>query len=140
MEGPQLIASPEEFVSLRLSESPSDQTRASQDEAGLEVWLGVIADYPEMRQWVAHNKTVPVAVLQPLASDPDPAVRWEVAGKRKLDPAVLRMLADDEDDSVRARVARHHRTETEVLGALAHDESWVVREAAEGALVSRRST
>ena len=129
-----MIASPEEFVSLRESESPSDQTRASHDEASLEVWLGVIAAYPEMRQWVAHNKTVPVTVLQTLASDPDPAVRWVVAGKRKLDPAVLRMLADDEDDSVRARVARHRRTEAEVLGALSHDESWVVREAAEGVL------
>lgn len=135
-----MIASPEEFVSLRQSEIPSDQTRASQDEASLEVWLGVIAAYPEMRQWVAHNKTVPVAVLQALASDPDPAVRWEVSGKRKLDSAVLRMLADDEDDSVRVRVARHRRTETEVLDALANDESWVVREAAERALASRGST
>lgn len=135
-----MITSPEEFVALRQSNSPSDQTRASQDEASLEVWLAVIAAYPEMRQWVAHNKTVPAAVLQTLASDPDPAVRWEVAGKRKLDPAVLRMLADDEDDSVRVRVARHHRTETEVLSALAHDESWVVREAAQGVLASRGST
>ena len=135
-----MIASPEEFVSLRQSESPSDQARASQDEASLEVWLGVIAAYPEMRQWVAHNKTVPVAVLQALARDPDPAVRWQVAGKRKLDPVVLRMLAEDEDDSVRVRVARHLRTETEVLGALAHDESWVVREAAERALASRGSS
>lgn len=125
---------------MRQTDTPSDQSRASQDEASLEVWLGVVAAYPEMRQWVAHNKTVPAAVLQALAGDPDPAVRWEVAGKRKLNSEVLRMLAEDEDDSVRVRVARHRRTETEVLSALAHDESWVVREAAEGALASRGST
>lgn len=125
-------------MALRQSDSPSDQTRATQDEASLEVWLGVIAAYPEMRQWVAHNKTVPHAVLQVLATDPDPVVRWWVAGKRKLDSAVLRMLAADEDESVRARVARHRRTEPEVLSALAHDESWVVREAAEEVLASRR--
>lgn len=127
-------------MALRQSDNPSDQTRASQDEASLDVWLGVIAAYPEMRQWVAHNKTVPHVVLETLVSDPDPAVRWEVAGKRKLDPAVLRVLANDDDDSVRVRVARHIRTETEVLQVLSHDESWVVREAAEEFLASRRST
>jgi hypothetical protein len=114
--------------------------RASQDEASLEIWLEVIAAYPEMRKWVAHNKTAPAVVLETLARDQDPAVRWEVAGKRKLDPAVLRMLADDEDDSVRVRVARHRRTEAEILSALANDESWVVREAAKAALASRGST
>ncbi len=86
---PQLITSAEEFLALRTSEDPTDQDRATRDNADVSVWLEVVTTYPSMRQWVAHNKTVPSEVLQTLASDPDPAVRWEVAGKRKLDPDSL---------------------------------------------------
>lgn len=132
-----MIVSPSEFVALRLSDSPSEQMRASYEEASLDVWLGVIAAYPDMRRWVAHNKTVPHAILEVLARDEDPAVRRAVAFKRKAQPALLRLLAQDKDESVRARVARHRRTETEVLRLLAEDESWFVREEAEEALASR---
>ncbi|WP_328995304.1 HEAT repeat domain-containing protein [Kribbella sp. NBC_01245] len=134
-----MITSAEEFVALRTSEDPVDQERATRDRADVSVWLEVVATYPSMRQWVAHNKTVPSEVLHKLASDPDPAVRWEVAGKRKLDTEVLRLLASDSDDSVRVRVARHPRASTDLLIALRIDESWVVRQAADEALRARTS-
>lgn len=134
-----MITSAEEFVALRTSEDPADQERATRDHADVSVWLAVVASYPSMRQWVAHNKTVPIEVLQDLASDPDPSVRWEVAGKRKLDPDLLSRLASDGDDSVRVRVARHPHTGTDLLTALCTDESWVVREAADEALRKRIS-
>lgn len=127
-------------MALRLSDSPSDQMRASYEEASLDVWFGVITAYPEMRRWVAYNKTVPHVVLETLARDEDPAVRWAVALKRKAQPALLRLLAQDKDDTVRDRVALNRRTETDVLRLLAHDESWCVRESAERALASREPT
>lgn len=137
MEGPPLINSAEEFVALRTSEDPAEQSRASRDEASLEVWLAVVARYPALRRWVAHNKTVPSAILRLLAQDPDPAVRWVVATKNKADPALLRMLAGDADEGVRVRVAVHKRVPDDVLRSLAVDGSWVVRDAAKRTLASR---
>ncbi|MDV8147432.1 hypothetical protein [Arthrobacter sp. B10-11] len=132
-----MIQTAAEFVQLRTSDDPADQARASHDEASEEVWLDIIHSHPEMRRWVAHNKTVPDRILTLLARDADPAVRWEVAGKRRATGDLLRMLALDDDDTVRVRVARNPRTGIEELRALVADRSWVVREAAEFALASR---
>ena len=134
-----MITSAQEFVALRTSDDPAEQSRATYDEAELGVWLTVVDTYPDMRRWVAHNKTVPHEVLERLASDPDPAVRWTVASKRKLDDALLRRLATDADDTVRARVARHHRTSAAMLEAMLEDDAWTVRQAAQEALASRAS-
>ena len=129
-----MIESAKEFVALRASDDPVDQQRASHDEADVEVWRAVVAGYPEMRKWVAYNKTIPLEVLKELASDPDPRVRSTVAGKRKLDVDTLDLLASDSDDSVRATVARHRRASLSLLAALRTDDSWVVRQAAEESL------
>lgn len=132
-----MIQTAAKFVQLRTSNDPADQARASHDEAAEEVWLDLIRSHPEMRRWVAHNKTVPDRILTLLARDADPAVRWEVAGKRRATADLLRVLALDDDDTVRVRVARNPRTGIEELRALVADRSWVVREAAEFALASR---
>jgi len=65
------ITSADEFVRLRTSESPEDYRRAASEDAPLDVWYAVIADHPEMRFWVAQNKTVPTAVLELLSEDAD---------------------------------------------------------------------
>lgn len=132
-----MIQTPAEFIQLRTSDEPADQARASHEEASEEVWLDIIDSHPEMRRWVAHNKTVPDRILTLLARDADPAVRWEVAGKRRATVDLLRVLAFDDDDTVRVRVARNPRTGMEELRALVADRSWVVRDAAEFALASR---
>ena len=132
-----MITSPEEFVSLRLSEDRSDQARAGTEEASIATWKEVIRRYPEMRRWVAYNKTVPPEILRLLATDPDPAVRLEVASKRRIDEALLHLLSRDPDDTVRGRIARHHRADIALLQVLAQDASWVVRRAAEESLESR---
>jgi hypothetical protein len=139
-EGFALIISAEEFLTLRTSDDPAEQKRASYEAADVAVWLDVIEMYPEMREWVAYNKSVPLEVLEVLASDPEPRVRRGVAIKRKIGTGLLQRLASDVDDGVRARVARHHRASPEILKAMLEDESWVVREAAEEALASRPDT
>lgn len=55
-----MIASAEEFVELRRSERQEEYSRVAQDSAPREVWLEVIQRFPDMRFWVAQNKTVPV--------------------------------------------------------------------------------
>jgi hypothetical protein len=125
-----VIATAAEFVRLRTSEDPSEYGRAAHEEAADAVWLEVIRDFPEMRTWVAHNKTVPLSILEILSRDPSAAVRSAVADKRKLTTELRQVLSRDSDAGVRARVAHNAKCEREILEALAHDEEVIVRSAA----------
>jgi len=77
-----VIESAEEFVRLRSSVDPAEYHRAAQEEASESTWLEVIDRFPDMRFWVAHNKTVPLSVLEILRHDPDDRVRHMVTSKR----------------------------------------------------------
>ncbi len=77
-----MINSAEEFTTLRTSSDPALYGRAAHDHASIDTWLDLITHFPEMRTWVAHNKTVPLEILRILARDPAPQVRACVADKR----------------------------------------------------------
>jgi hypothetical protein len=77
-----VIKSADEFVRLRTSEDPEEYGRAARDEASEATWLEVIERFPDMRRWVAHNKTVPLSILEVLRQDPDEDVVWMVRTKR----------------------------------------------------------
>jgi len=111
----------EEFVRLRQSDRSEDYLRAANESAEKEVWLDIIQRFPEMRVWVAHNKTVPLEILALLARDEDPAVRSFVAMKNKLSSELFGLLARDRDSSVRERIAHNKNTPLEVLRALTED-------------------
>lgn len=132
------IQSVEEFVRLRSSEDKAEYDRAAHASAPEAVWLDVVARYPDMRKWVAHNKTVPVTVLDVLASDAEPEVRWTVAMKRKAGPDILGRLATDSDASVRIRVALNAKTPREALERLANDLEEDVAAAARERLTESR--
>jgi hypothetical protein len=132
-----MIESAEEFVRLRTSSNEDEYRRAAHDEAPLHVWIEVIDRYSDMRSWVAHNKTVPIAVLELLASDPDPDVRCAVADKRKLTAELFHALATDTDEDVRARIAHNRKVPKSVLECLASDPAGLVRDAAQTALAGR---
>jgi hypothetical protein len=121
-----MISSAEEFVALRSSQQQSEYLRATNDSANAEVWLDVIDRFPDLRIWVAHNKTVPVEVLALLAHDSDPAVRASVAMKNKLSYELFNLLAADSDDSVRERIAYNKNAPLEILRQLSQDTSEVV--------------
>ena len=76
-----MIDSPEEFRRLPQSECRDEYLRAAHDEAPMEVWLEVIRRWPDLRFWVAQNKTVPLEILEILAKDPDPKVPDMVSRK-----------------------------------------------------------
>ncbi len=124
-----MIGSAEEFVALRMSEDPEEYSRAAHEDATEEVWLDVISRFPDMRFWVAHNKTVPLSVLCVLSEDPDPKVREMVASKGKADEPLLRKLARDPHGSVRSAVAHNKKASPSVLRMLSDDEWSVVAEA-----------
>ncbi|MBB5839629.1 hypothetical protein [Kribbella italica] len=77
-----MIESADEFVRLRTSDDPAEFRRAAHEPAGVDTWLEVIDRFPEMRVWVAHNKTVPLAVLELLRHDADERVQRMVLEKR----------------------------------------------------------
>jgi hypothetical protein len=135
-----MIESTEEFVFLRLPKVEAAPTskeidlyqRAANEPATEEIWLEVIEKYPEMRNWVAHNKTVPLSILEILSRDKDPRVRHMVAMKRKIGQniSILKRLAQDPEDSIRMRIALNPKTPPIVLEQLLNDKwSEVVEEA-----------
>lgn len=92
-----VIESAGEFVRLRSSADPGESQRAAHDEASERTWRDVIARFPEMRVWVAQNKTVPLSVLEDLRTDPDERVRSMVRAKgewRRAHPEDAKRLGD----------------------------------------------
>ena len=127
-----MIKSAEEFHRLRTSDDPEEYGRAAREAADEEVWREVIDRFPDMRFWVAHNKTVPLSILRTLAKDEDDRVRIMVAARRKLDRELFFTLAADADASIRHAVACNDKCPSEVLRLLSHDsERFVAEEAAD---------
>ncbi|HBS35639.1 MAG TPA: hypothetical protein DEA50_11285 [Parvularcula sp.] len=130
-----MILSADEFVELRRNNDP----RAAHEEANFEVWMDVISNYPDMKEWVVHNKTVPLEILLLLADDPDSDIRACVADKRKLSEQLFEKLSLDVDDLVRQRIASNKKTPFDILKRLSQDKSRLVREAAIKSLGERES-
>jgi hypothetical protein len=127
-----VIETAEEFVRLRTSQDPAEYRRAAHDPARIEVWLDVIARYPEMKSWVVNNKTVPIEILRLLADDNDPSIRRDVLRKNKvlgrngIDRPLVEKFSRDPDEVVRADVAGNRDTPRDIVERLAEDpSSWV---------------
>jgi hypothetical protein len=127
-----VIESVEDFVRLRTSPDPADYRRAAGEPASMQVWLDVIARYPDMKTWVAHNKTIPMEILRLLADDEDPSIRRDVLRKNrvlsrnKIDRAMVEKFARDPDEEVRADVAGNRDAPRDIVEQLANDpSSWV---------------
>ncbi len=125
-----MIKSAEEFHRLRTSSKSEEYGRAANEPSDETVWLDVTKRYPDMRFWVAQNKTVPLSILKLLASDDDGHVRSMVAAKRKLDLDTFALLARDADAGVRHQVACNAKTPSDVLRDLSQDEEPFVASAA----------
>jgi hypothetical protein len=123
-----MISSAKEFIDLR----QDNDRRATHDLANEAVWLDIISQYPNYKEWVIHNKTVPLTILRLLAKDADARVRSVVAMKRKCDTELLELLARDSDEGVRHQVACNKKTPQYILDRLRNDASPLVAEAAKG--------
>ena len=62
-----MINSAEKFRALRTSENRNDYSRAANEPAPDGVWTDVIEKFPDMRVWVAQNKTISIDILRVLA-------------------------------------------------------------------------
>lgn len=115
-----MIHSAEEFVRLRSGEDKDEYDRAAMEEAPLSVWRAVISSYPAYRKWVAHNKTIPLEILEELCTC-DSDVRVFVAMKRSLSAGLFQRLANDEDSVVRQQIAANKKAPREIVERLSHD-------------------
>lgn len=132
-----MIISADEFARLRTSEKPDEYLRAANDEATLSIWKEIISGFPEMRTWVAHNKTVPIDILEILARDESIAVRAAVADKRKLTVELFELLVQDCSELVRLRIAHNRKLPIHLLKQLLDDPSPLVVATAEERLGHR---
>ncbi|MFF2481106.1 hypothetical protein [Paenibacillus sp. NPDC058071] len=122
-----MISSAEEFVRLRLSEDMDEHLKAAWDDAPLVVWLEVIEKYPDMREWVAHNKSIPVEIMEILALDTDTRVRFTIATKNRLPEHLQIKLAKDSDSSVRSRIVYNKKSTFQTLNLLTVDGDEEIR-------------
>ena len=118
-----MIQSAAEFIRLRTSSAKADYDRAATEDAPIEVWRDLLENHPDMKSWVAHNKTVPIEILEVLSTDRESDVRNAVARKRKLTKPLFKRLARDADEGVRLAVAYNENTPDEVLQLLV-DDPW----------------
>src|SRR5262245_53734832 len=116
-----MIETADEFCRLRTSQNPEEYNRAGWEEAPLQVWHEVIEKFPDMRHWVAYNKTGPMEILAILAGDSDGRVRHMVASKRKLSGALQLKLSTDPDRSVRQALVANRKVTREALQVLVND-------------------
>ena len=129
-----MIESADEFYRLRTSDDPEEYWHAAHDNAPDDVWREIIARFPDMRVFVAHNKTVPITILDVLANDADWRVRDMVAMKRKLPEYLQLRLAQDTHEAVRRSLVYNARATRRVLELIAHDEVEEIREHARSRL------
>ncbi len=115
-----MIRSADEFVALRDSDVKAEYDRSAMEEAPIAVWREVIEKFPDHRRWVAHNKTVPVEILEMLCVF-DASTRWFVARKRKLSTTLFERLSQDEDSDVRVAICTNKKTPLEILKRLLQD-------------------
>lgn len=125
-----VVSSADEWVGLRCSEVPGEQFKAAWAIATVDIWKEVIDKYPDMREWVAHNKTIPEEIIRILALDTDSRVRGMVADKRKVPADVLAILARDSEETIRRSVVGDPNIPVEILQTMVNDEWSVVAEIA----------
>lgn len=126
-----MIKNAEEFVQLRTSDDVTEQDIATREFAPIEVWLDVIRRYPDMKEWVVHNKKIQRDILMILAEDSDRQVRSSVARKGSAGEEILWKLSRDESEAVRTGVVANRRSTKEILEYLLQDK---VEEVAEFAM------
>ena len=117
-----MIKTAEEFIALRSSDIKDEYDRSAYEEAPIEVWKEILRLYPDYAQWVIHNKTVPLEILDELSLSDDILIRQSVASKRKLSIELFERLAKDIEPGVRDTIAVNKKTPLYILDILCLDD------------------
>ena len=127
--GDKMIRSAEEFRCIRLSDEEQAIVRASREDAPVAVWREVIERWPDMRFWVAHNRTIPLEILECLSRDQDERTRKRVAMKRKLPLDIRWRLAHDPAASVVQTIIQNRTTPLDLVEHIRNttSDTWLRR-------------
>lgn len=118
-----MIETAEEFIKLRTSSKSEEYLRAGREEASNEVWLELIENYPDMRVWVARNRTINKDIKIVLSKDKDPLVRSAIATKYPLDRELYCQLSKDTNEVVRSDIAYNKKTPLDILKKMSEEDS-----------------
>jgi ribonucleotide reductase alpha subunit len=118
-----MITSADEFIRLRTSDNPEEYRRAIHESADIDVWMEVIRSFPDYKEWVIHNKTIQIEILEELSKDSDPRIREDVARKRKINDEIFYRLARDEDEHVRYALACNTKMTVDQIEKINHSDS-----------------
>jgi hypothetical protein len=117
-----MIKNSAEFISLRSSEIPDEYNRAATEEAPLDVWMDIIENYPDMKVWVARNRSIPKEIIDVLSRDINPIVRDAISSKYPLDFDIYLLLSKDPDNGIRARLTYNKKIPTSILKEIAEND------------------
>jgi hypothetical protein len=131
-----MLTSAEEFMRLRSSRIKTEYDRSALEEAPIEVWYEVVNEYPDYREWVIHNKTVPLEILEYLY-ELDSSMRRSIARKRKLSEELFERLSVDQDESVRFAITVNKKTPLRILETLTRDKAKDVARRAKKSIADR---
>lgn len=135
-----MINSPEEFIELRNSNTPAEYSRAGMESAPITVWYELIEKHPEMRVWVARNRTIPREIIDCLSKDSDPLVRNAICSKYPLDIDIYLLFSKDSDEGIRSRLTFNKKLPLSILKEMSeNDPSEFVRSQAKNRYNQRTS-
>jgi len=117
-----MINSPEEFIKLRNSNIPAEYNRAKIEDASIDVWFDLIQSYPDMRVWVARNKTIPREIIVYLSKDSDPIVRHAICSKYPLDTDIYLLFSQDPDEGIRSRLTFNKKLPLSILKEMSEND------------------
>lgn len=124
-----MVKSADEFIRLRTSEIKEEYDRSAHETADISTWTEVIEKYPDYKDWVIHNKTVPIEILERLTLDKDPKIRSAVARKRKINDKIFLMLSRDNDENVRyALMCNTNLTVDKIKQIETTDSDWLANQ------------
>lgn len=117
-----MIETAEEFIRLRTSTKSGEYLRAGREEAPYEVWMELIENHPDMRVWVARNRTINKGIQMVLSKDKDPQVRGAIASKYPLDRELYYYLSKDIAEIVRSTIAYNKKTPLDILKKMSEED------------------
>lgn len=117
-----MIESAKEFIKLRHSECQEEYQRAGFEEATHETWLELIENYPDMKIWVARNRTISVDIMRILSDDKDAIVRSAIASKHTLPQDLFIKLAQDKEETVRNTIVFNKKTPLNILQKISKED------------------
>ncbi len=129
-----MIESVSHYLQLWSDEDASKRRLVVTESAAVSTWIDLVESHPELCDDIALNKSLPVEILELLATNASENVRFTVAMKSSLSASLFQLLANDSSETVRARIAFNKRTPVSILRQLAKDPSKLVSDKAKSRL------